>query len=81
MASPTRGKPTSLAEADHRAGIRPFIEGLQVLGLFADADEADRHADFPDNRHLGTPAGGAIQLRNIQAREPNGLMENLGLLE
>ena len=61
MPSRPSGKPTSLAEADHRAGIGPFVEGLQVLGLFADTDEADGHVELPDDGDQRPAAGGAIQ--------------------
>ena len=81
MASRPSGKPTSLAQADDRAGIGPFIKGLQVLGLLADTDEADRHAEFPDDRDQGAAARGAIQLRDHQAREADGFVEDLGLFE
>src|SRR5438105_2412533 len=55
------------------------IERLQVLHLLADADQLDRHAELAHDPHHDPALRGAVELRETETGEPDGLMEHGGL--
>src|SRR5215210_6991403 len=69
-----------VAHADHARGHALGVEELQVVVLFADADEADRHARHGADREGRAAAGVAVELGEDGAGQRQGGGELLGAL-
>ena len=72
-----------VAEGGGEEGIDEFhgVEDLQVLGLFAHADEADGDVEFLGDADDHAAAGRAVQLGEDQAGDFGGSRELAGLFE
>src|SRR4030095_5082687 len=56
-------------------GVRPWIEGLKVLGLFPDAEEANGKVELAPQGHDRAAAGGSIQLGHDDAGRLDGFLK------
>src|SRR6476469_4638653 len=57
------------------------VEGGEVVGALAEADELDRHTELALDRDDDAALGGAVELGQDDARDVDRLGEDLGLLE
>src|SRR6185312_1658337 len=70
-----------LPQPEDRLGVVCRAEGLQILGLFAQAEEEDRQLELAPDADQGAAAAGAIELGHDHARQTEALVEDLGLLD
>src|SRR5262245_34954612 len=66
---------------EHRTREVVGVEGLEVVGLLADADELHRQADALADADDRAALRRAVELRDEQARHGHGRLELLGLLD